>query len=170
MDLERVDRITTDAIGEPGQRTFYLQARRAGEVVTVVLEKEQVRLLSASILELLQRVGRDTEAGAVPDDALILEEPVSPRFRAGRLMLSYEEDDDLLALEVEELVPEDEAGEREGDALHVSATREQMLAMARQGAAAVEAGRPTCPFCGTPMDPEGHWCPATNGHREFGSV
>jgi uncharacterized repeat protein (TIGR03847 family) len=169
VDLERVDRITTDAIGEPGSRTFYLQARRAGDVVTVILEKEQVRLLSASILELLQRVGRETEARGVPDEALSLEEPVSPPWRAGRLMLSYEEDQDLLMLEVEELVPEEE-GERDAGELHLSATREQMLALAHHGAAAVAAGRPTCPFCGNPMDPEGHWCPATNGHREFGSV
>jgi len=176
MEISPVSRITTDAIGEPGERTFYLQARgRSGdEVVTIHLEKEQVQLLAASILEILARVGKETGEG--PDESeMDLELPVEPRWRAGKLSIGYEEERDLLLLEIEELVaaPEEELDEEETDPMDLPdpdrvrlwATREQMLALSRQSAAVAARGRPTCQFCGNPMDPEGHWCPAMNGHR-----
>lgn len=177
LELDPVDRITADAIGEPGQRTFYLQARKGTEGVTIVLEKEQVRLLAASILEILQRVGKETDPDAVDDEQLSLEAPVEPDWRAGRLSIGYQEERDLLVLDVEELSA-DEAEEAEDAGAAASgssdvrlwASREQMLALAKHAAVVVAAGRPTCPFCGHPIDPEGHLCPATNGHREIGSV
>jgi uncharacterized repeat protein (TIGR03847 family) len=188
VELDPVDRITADAVGEPGSRTFYLQARKGPEVLTVILEKEQVRLLAASILEILQRVGLDTDPTAVPDETLELEQPIEANWRAGRLSIGYQEERDLMVLDVEEALvdpdiegeaseapPEVEAaGEGEEDRVpeeaRLWASREQMLALARHGAEVVEAGRPSCQFCGHPMDPEGHWCPASNGHREIGSV
>jgi len=180
MEISPVSRITTDAIGEPGERTFYLQARgRSGdEVVTIHLEKEQVQLLAASILEILARVGKETGEG--PDESeMDLELPIEPRWRAGKLSIGYEEERDLLLLEIEELVagPEEDLEEEldeeeidpmdlpDPDRVRLWATREQMLALSRQSAAVAARGRPTCQFCGNPMDPEGHWCPAMNGHR-----
>ena len=111
-----------------------------------------------------------------------LEEPLVPEWRAGRLAIGYEEDRDLLVLEVEELLPEDEEGdapepgdpsplseeERAGGTVRFWATRDQMLALARHGVAVCASGRPTCQFCGNPIDAEGHTCPAMNGHRELG--
>jgi uncharacterized repeat protein (TIGR03847 family) len=187
MELDPVDRITADAVGEPGRRAFYLQARKDADVVTVLVEKQQVELLSASILEILSRIGMETGEGP-GDDELELEEPVEPLWRAGRLSIGYEEDRDLILLEVVEMVAgeddedEDEDGdegngqsdgdEEELDELDIGAdhvrlwaTREQMLALSRHGAAVVARGRPTCQFCGNPIDPEGHRCPAMNGHR-----
>lgn len=177
MDLGPVDRITTDAVGEPGDRTFYLQARGAGELVTVIVEKQQVQLLAASILELLADV--ELETGTDTDDEdLTLEEPLDPRWRAGRLSLGYDREHDLFLLEVTEFDPrEDEDEEGDGDddplrglldhepeTLRLLATREQMLALSRHGAEVADRGRPTCQFCGNPIDPEGHACPAMNGH------
>jgi uncharacterized repeat protein (TIGR03847 family) len=175
VELDPVDRITTEAVGEPGDRTFYLQARKGPDILTVVLEKEQVRLLAASIMEILQKVGIDTDPAAIPDADLELEEPVEAEWRAGRLSIGYQEERDLLVLDLEELLPddEDEADEpqdRVPEEARVWATREQMLALARHGAEVVSAGRPSCQLCGQPMDPEGHWCAAKNGHREIGSV
>jgi uncharacterized repeat protein (TIGR03847 family) len=178
VELDPVDRITAEAVGEPGSRTFYLQARAGTETLTVVLEKDQVRLLAASILEILQRVGLDTDPEAVPASELSLEDPVEEAWRAGRLSIGYHEERDLLVLDVEELVPElpeetAETPEAEDHApldARVWASREQMLALARHAAEVVASGRPTCQLCGHPMDPEGHWCPATNGHREIGTV
>ena len=81
MDLGAVDRITADAIGEPGMRTFYLQARIGADLVTVIVEKQQVQLLATSVLELLADVGEETAPG--PDDAdMGLEQPFEPRWRA----------------------------------------------------------------------------------------
>ena len=169
MDLGPVDRITADAIGEPGARTFYLQARRGDRAMTVIVEKEQVQLLSASILELLADLQLETGPG--PDASeLSLEEPLEPGWRAGKLSIGFDEDHDLFVLEVEELQPDAEDEDvapipgDEPQRLRLMATREQMFALSRQGAAAAERGRPTCQFCGNPIDPDGHACPAMNGH------
>jgi uncharacterized repeat protein (TIGR03847 family) len=186
VDLERVDRITAGAVGEPGERTFFLQARQGDRSVTILVEKEQVELLGTSILEILATVGRETGEGP-PSEELGLEPPLEPLWRAGRLSIGYAEERDLMLLEIEELVeledgaddePDDEGDEEgetapvtetdgpEPDRVRLWATREQMFALARHGAAVAERGRPRCRFCGNPIDPEGHMCPAMNGHRE----
>jgi uncharacterized repeat protein (TIGR03847 family) len=172
MDLEHVDKVTTGAVGEPGERTFFLQVRSGDVAVTIGVEKEQVELLSSSILEILASVDKETADGP-PEDELELEPPLEPLWRAGRLSIGYSEDRDRMLLELEELVPEGEDEEDEDEAtdapepdrLRVWATREQMLALSRHGAAVAARGRPRCQFCGNPIDPEGHTCPAMNGHR-----
>jgi uncharacterized repeat protein (TIGR03847 family) len=213
IELDPVDRITADAVGPPGQRTFFLQGRKGDQLVTVVVEKQQVQLLAASVVEILSRLGMETGQGP-PDEAMGLEEPLVPEWRAGRLSIGYQEERDLLLLEAEELVAEEsgagESAEEEdplaelGVELEVSdliepreeeaeaeaeempayaedlgpnedaarvrfwATREQMLSLARHGAAVCAQGRPRCQLCGNPIDPEGHQCPALNGHRQAG--
>lgn len=162
MELDRVERITADAIGEPGARTFYIQARQGDVLVTVVVEKEQVQLLAASILEVLSRTGQET--GDPQEVDTELEQPFEPLWRAGRLSIGYQEDTGMLQLEMEELLPPE--SEEEGDVLKLWATSEQMLALARHGAEVSTKGRPTCELCGNPIDPEGHACPATNGHKK----
>jgi uncharacterized repeat protein (TIGR03847 family) len=180
VELDPVDKLTAGAVGEPGRRTFYLQARSGPDLVTVLVEKQQVELLAASILEILATVGAETAEGP-GEDELALEDPVEPRFRAGRLSIGYEERRDLMLLEIEELEEEEEK-EEEGDQvgsveppeedpspdldrIRLWATREQMLALSRHSASVAAQGRPRCQFCGNPMDPEGHICPAMNGHR-----
>jgi uncharacterized repeat protein (TIGR03847 family) len=172
MDLGPVQRITTDAIGEPGERVFYIQARAGDELVTVIVEKQQVQLLSSSILELLATL--DIETGPGPDeDEMGLEEPVEARWRAGRLSLGYDQALGMFSLEIEEYRPtidEEEADdprdalEGEAEVVRLLATTEQMFAVSRHGAAVAARGRPLCQFCGNPIDPEGHACPAMNGH------
>ncbi|HEY5904852.1 MAG TPA: DUF3090 family protein [Actinomycetota bacterium] len=173
MDLGSVDRITAGTIGEPGSRTFYLQARARDQLVTVVVEKQQVQLLSASILELLADLELETGVGP-SDDELGLEDPVDPMWRAGRLSIGYDHDRQLFVLEIEESLPETEGdeppsildGAAEPEVVQLAATREQMFALSRYGAAVAEQGRPTCQFCGNPIDAEGHACPAMNGHSK----
>jgi uncharacterized repeat protein (TIGR03847 family) len=169
MDLGPVDRITVGTIGEPGSRTFYLQARGGDELVTIVVEKQQVQLLTTSILELLADLELETAVGR--DIDLELEEPVDPMWRAGKLSIGYDEDGQRFVLEIEEFIPEMEPddpraalGEPMPDVVRLDATSEQMLALSRHGAVVVDRGRPTCQFCGNPMDAEGHACPAMNGH------
>ncbi|HJU57541.1 MAG TPA: DUF3090 family protein [Actinomycetota bacterium] len=171
MDLDPVDKLTTGTVGEPGQRTFFIQATQGERVVTILVEKEQVELLGSSILEILATVGRETGEGP-QEEALELEVPLEPLWRAGRLSIGYAEDRDLMLLELEELVetPEEGASDDvdvpEPARVRLWATREQMFALARHGAAVAARGRPKCRFCGNPIDPEGHMCPAMNGHRE----
>jgi uncharacterized repeat protein (TIGR03847 family) len=173
VDLGPVDRITADAVGEPGSRVFYIQARAGQELVTVVVEKQQVQLLAASVLELLDDAATEGSTGGTEPE-MGLEEPLDARWRAGRLSLGFDEDRDLFLLEVEEFRPEAEEMEPddprtllpggEPETIRLWASSEQMLALSRHGAAVVARGRPTCQFCGNPMDPEGHVCPAMNGH------
>ena len=167
MDLSPVDCITAGTVGEPGSRTFYLQARGGDRTVTIVVEKQQVQLLAASILELLADLELETGVGP-GDEEMALEEPIDPIWRAGKLSIGYDHASELFVLEVEEFGPEPEEGDAaiEGDVevVELAATREQMFALSRHGAAVVEQGRPTCQFCGNPIDPEGHACPAMNGH------
>jgi len=174
MEIESIDRITAGAVGEPGHRTFYLQARSGLDLVTVIVEKQQVELLAASILEILSRADKETGQGPAEEE-LELEEPVEPLWRVGRLSIGYAEERDRVLLELEELVPEED-NEEEGDAsegeedvpeperVRIWATREQMLGLSLRSAAVVARGRPSCDLCGNPIDPEGHTCPALNGH------
>lgn len=170
MEFGPVDRITAEAVGEPGARTFYLQARHGADLVTVTVEKQQVQLLAASILELLADVELETGQGP-PEEEMGLEEPFEEIFRAGKLSIGYEPERDLFLLELQEFQPELE--EDDPDALllpdpqeiRLWATREQMLALSRHGVAVAERGRPACQFCGNPIDPRGHTCPAMNGHH-----
>jgi uncharacterized repeat protein (TIGR03847 family) len=175
VELDPVDRITADAVGPPGERVFYLQARAGADLITVMVEKQQVQLLSASILEILARVGKETGLGP-EEEEMELEEPIEPRWRAGRLSIGYQEERDLLLLEIEELVGDEEEDEDdeedddedldepEGEKLRLWATPEQMLSLSRHAALVSARGRPACQFCGNPLDPEGHICPAMNGH------
>lgn len=174
IELDPVDRITAGAVGEPGERTFFLQGRRSERLVTILVEKQQVELLSASLVEILARSGKETGQGP-PDEEMDLEEPIVPEWRAGRLSIGYDEDRDLVLLEAEEYVAEGQDEEEEKNEtllpdpdapgrVRFWVTREQALALARHGASVAAAGRPRCQLCGNPMDPDGHICPALNGH------
>lgn len=177
IELDPVDRLTAGAVGEPGQRVFYLQARQGDRVVSVVVEKQQVELLSASLVEILARAGRETGEGP-PEEEMALDEPLVPEWRAGRISIGYDEDRDMILLEAEEVAeresdeddPEEALGNPDAARIRFWASREQALALARHGAAVAAAGRPRCQFCGNPIDPEGHVCPALNGHREIGQA
>ena len=168
IELDPVERITTEAIGPPGERVFYIQGRKEDRLVTLLVEKQQLELLVASVVEILARIGKETEEGP-PEEAMALEEPVVPEWRAGRLSIGYEEQRDLLLLEAEEQVPEEEEEQqREPQKVRFWAARDQMLALARHGAAVCARGRPRCELCGNPIDPDGHICPALNGHQKMG--
>lgn len=159
FELEDVDALTTGTVGPPGQRVFYLQARRGEQVVSLRLEKAQVAALATYLNALLDDL---PSPGDLPTD-LDLIEPVVAEWVVGSLGVSYDEDDDKVLLVAEELVGEDE----DGAEARITATRAQVAALARRGAAVVEAGRPACPLCGQPVDPEGHMCVRLNGHRQI---
>ena len=173
IELDPVDRITAGSVGPPGERVFYLQGRQADRLVTVLVEKQQVELLSGSLVEVLARTGKETGEGP-GEEEMGLEDPVLPEWRAGRLSIGYDEARDLVLLECEEYVEGLEDDEEEDDdeeplvepgRIRFWASREQALALARHGAEVAAAGRPRCELCGNPIGPEGHVCPALNGHR-----
>ena len=158
FEMPEVDVLTTGAIGLPGQRVFYLQARHGEQVLSLRLEKTQV----AALVTYLGALLADLPPPVDPPTDLELEEPVVPEWVVGSLGVSYDEDADRVVLLAEELVEEGE----EAAQARITATREQVAALSMRGAEAVAAGRPPCPLCGQPLDPEGHTCPRLNGHRE----
>lgn len=156
-ELLDLDKLTVGAVGEPGQRLFLLQARAGAEVVTLKIEKVQVAALAVHLGTMLQELPRP---GHLPEE-LDLEDPLEPEWVIGRLAASYDEALDRVLLLADEAVPEgDEAAQA-----RFGLTREQVAALAMRGTTLVEAGRPPCPLCGYPLDPRGHDCPRTNGHR-----
>lgn len=164
---------TGDYVGSPGRRTFYLQARGATGVSTYLVEKEQVSVLAEKVRELLVLLDQeDTVLTASPsrDPGLALLEPVQPEWRAGSMGLSYDEEDDRVVIFLKEASAdqEDEQEERadiESFDVRFRLRRDQARSFVLHAMAAVGEGRPLCQLCGLPMDPEGHLCPASNGHR-----
>ena len=157
LDLGDLDRFTVGTEGAVGRRVFLVQCRSGGTLLTLKAEKQQVSVLS----EYLGRVLRDLDSpGHLPED-LDLEEPTEPHWVIGTLGVTYDDVLDRIVLVAEELVAEDE----EGDMARFAVTREQAAAFAIRATSLVEAGRPPCPLCGLPLDPSGHTCPRTNGHR-----
>jgi len=169
IELRPVTRLTTGAVGEPGKRVFFLQASKEDETVTVIVEKQQIESLAIGTEQFLEELeGRFPDlpkaSGYFTEYDMELQEPLDPLFRAGQMGLGYDEANDLLVLVVQELTP-DEGEAEQASTVRLWATRSQMLALGRYGAELCGRGRPICPQCGQPMDPEGHFCPKRNGHR-----
>lgn len=165
-DLNPVSRVTVGALGEPGQRTFFLQGRQGATLVSLLAEKEQMNSLAQGVTELLTRLGERPDAPTkVTTYELALEQPVEPLFRIGQLGLGYDQETELLVI-VAYAVPEQEDQETI-DVVRFWATRDQMRALARHVNEVAAAGRPICVLCGRPIDPEGHFCPRRNGHATY---
>jgi uncharacterized repeat protein (TIGR03847 family) len=189
FELPDVEWATVGTVGPPGQRTFYLQARQDDQMVTLKLEKQQVAAIAQFLGEILSDL--PVPDPLPDDDTLGLAEPVLAEWAVGGLQLAYDSSFDrivILAEEVGEVVegddpetteiggeqirtdpPVGESGEsgESGDrgVGRLSLTRTQAAGIVRRGWDLVNAGRPACALCGHPIDPEGHSCPRTNGHR-----
>ena len=167
FDLNPVDYVVPGAVGAPGKRTFYLQARKAYRLVTVICEKEHVSTLSLAADRLLMALaGGDAVAAVEPDPAtmsMALEVPFEPLFRVGQINLGYDETSKRIVIIALELL--EEGDESTPSALRLWLTPAQMRAFGIRGQELVAAGRPLCAMCGQPVDPEGHFCPRRNGHR-----
>lgn len=162
FEFDSVEFITAGAVGQPGQRTFYIQAEDAGERVALLVEKEQVRSLARVAQELLSRAGVTVTPDDLEEGAQRLREPILPVWRVGSMSLGMAEDGERFLLEAEELAEEEEG---EQGLARFWMRREQLTGLAAHAAYAVEAGaRETCRLCGRPRDREGHVCPAMNGH------
>ena len=189
FELPEADWATVGTVGEPGQRTFYLQARQADQLVTLKLEKQQVAAMSQFLGEILSDLPASEDT---PQGSLELVEPVLAEWAVGALQLAYDPSADRIVILAEEFgvleaddlddddLPAEEPGGIDDPDLgqvtaglaageeqavgRIGVTRAQAASIARKGWELVGAGRPTCTLCGHPIDPEGHSCPRTNGH------
>lgn len=169
IDLNPVSAIAAGAIGQPGQRVFYLQARRGPTTITIETEKEQVRALALGIHqfleELTQRFPDRTELEDVDTRDLALMPPYEPEFKVGQMGLGYDSDQDLVVIVAQALQAEDQT-EDEAVTARFWISRGQAKAMADYALDIVSQGRPTCALCGRPINPNGHFCPKRNGHTK----
>jgi uncharacterized repeat protein (TIGR03847 family) len=193
-DYDLPDRFVAGTVGPPGNRTFFLQARRGGALVSVVLEKVQVQVLAERMALLLAEVARRgvrvPEALApADDDTAPLDEPLVEAFRVGTMTLAWNGDGDEIVVEARARPDEEEEEEEDEEAAHdededeveevleladddpdgpdllrVRLTPTRARAFAERALRTVAAGRPPCPLCGLPLDPAGHLCPRRNGY------
>ncbi|MGH7611528.1 MAG: DUF3090 family protein [Candidatus Dormibacteria bacterium] len=174
FDLDPVDAITVGVEGEPGARTFFLEASQGARSCTLLLEKIQLQELGAQLLELLE-----ADPGARPlAPAPRLGADAAPGWRVGEIKLSLDEPQDrcVLVLEERQVVLLEEGEEEEAAEARAAddpnlrqarmvATLRQVRQLAARALEVVQGGRPICPLCHLPMDPSGHVCPARNGHH-----
>lgn len=180
------ERFVVGTVGQPGERTFFLQAVGEGRITSVVLEKAQVEALATRIEELLEEVhrrfGAPPDEAAPPEDDGPLEQPIEQDFRVGTLALAWDAEAARVIIEAqeidetatEELVEDDDEEELEvfaeaapahRDVLRVYLSPGEARAFADRALKVVSAGRPDCPLCGRPLDPNGHICARQNGYR-----
>jgi uncharacterized repeat protein (TIGR03847 family) len=181
-EYDRPERFVAGTVGEPGSRTFFLQARNGAHVTTVSLEKQQVAVLAERVDELLDDVLRSSGGSApIPaltpaqaEDSESLDTPIEREFQVGTMSLAWDRESQLIVIECFEIsggeVPDaedlpDSDEDATGAVLRVSLTGSAARAFAKRALAVVAAGRPPCPFCGNPLDVEGHICPRANGYR-----
>jgi uncharacterized repeat protein (TIGR03847 family) len=169
IDLQPVSHITTDALGQPGKRIFYLQGWQGERTVTLIVEKVQIQSLAVGLEQFLTEVHEKfpdlPEASADYDEEMMrISPPVDPVFRVGELGLGYDAENDLVVLVAREVVAEGQDPEEAG-VVRYWCTRSQLRAMCHWGMEVASRGRPMCPQCGEPMDPAGHFCPKKNGHK-----
>ncbi|WP_017574829.1 DUF3090 domain-containing protein [Nocardiopsis kunsanensis] len=179
------ERFVAGTVGQPGNRTFFLQAVGEGRVTSVALEKAQVEALASRVEELLEEVNRRfgprTDEAVPPEDEGPLEQPIEEDFRVGTLALAWDAEAARVIIEAQEI--DESAGEGLGeedeeelevfteegpahrDVLRVYLTPGEARSFAGRALKVVAAGRPNCPLCERPLDPAGHVCVRQNGYR-----
>jgi uncharacterized repeat protein (TIGR03847 family) len=185
FEYDPPERFVAGTVGEPGQRTFYLQARGGSRSTTVALEKQQVAVLAERMDQLLDEVlRRSGGTAAVPavapaelDDLDPLDQPILEDFRVGTMALAWDAGADRMVVEAQALTDEPEEGDDEQppipnddtadgpDLLRVRISGAVARVFVKRAMTLVAAGRPPCPLCGLPLDPQGHVCPRLNGYR-----
>ncbi len=178
------ERFVAGTVGEPGDRTFFLQARDGVRVVSVALEKVQVSVLAERLGELLdelERRGIEEAAGDRSPRRRPSSRPTPSRWTSrstrrsapGSLTLGWDvaaervlvearaQDEDGEPVDPDEDDDEDEDGP---DLLRVRLTADAARSFVARAVRVVASGRPPCPLCGAPLDPTGHICPRRNGH------
>jgi uncharacterized repeat protein (TIGR03847 family) len=166
IDLQPVTHITTDAIGQPGKRIFYIQGWQEDRTVSLIVEKIQIQSLAVGLEQFLSEIAQrypdlNDAAGEYQEDQMRINPPVDPMFRVGELGLGYDSDNDLVVLVAKEMMNEGKIP-RQARGRYWCTLADR--AMCHWGMHVASRGRPICPQCGAD-EPEGHFCPKRNGHK-----
>lgn len=170
------DRFVAGTVGEPGKRAFFLQAREGSRIVSIALEKVQVAALAERMDDLLDELDERGVDGASADDISAdtapLDEPINEAFRAGTLSLGWDGTLGRVLIEARaqtELDEDDDDDEVDDesldgpDVLRVRLLPVEARTFVEHAVRVLGSGRPPCPLCGQPLDPQGHLCPRRNG-------
>jgi uncharacterized repeat protein (TIGR03847 family) len=163
FDLGQPDHFTAGAVGQPGQRVFFLQAREDDQVVTLKCEKEQVRALGEHLAGLIEKLPEGGSIGA----RLALLEPFDPAWAIASLGVGYDEGRDRIVVVAHQFIEEEGA---EPATARFAISRAQAAGFVETARGLMQAGRPICPLCSLPIDPAGHICPRRNGHVGAGDA
>jgi uncharacterized repeat protein (TIGR03847 family) len=174
--FDPVERFVVGTVGVPGERTFFIQARTGSSLVSVALEKAQVAAIADRVLQILREIRLSEPLiiiDRVSNDDQPLETPIDEEFRVGVIGLAYLADRRLIEIDLQAIAESDNAEDElleidtdsDQEILRVMMTLGYAESFARRANAVVAAGRAPCPFCGGPIDPNGHLCPRANGYR-----
>ena len=169
ITLNPVDHLTVDAIGKPGKRTFYIQGRKEDQVISLIMEKFQLQSLIIGIKDFLEEISEHTSKSldlipAYDEEDMHIKPPVDPLFRVGDLGLAYDENDDMVCIIAKEALLE--TSKSDSGVVRYWCTRSHLAKLGKWAEVVIERGRPICPQCLQPMEPEGHFCPKKNGHKK----
>ncbi len=174
--FDPAERFVVGTVGVPGERTFFLQARTGSRLISVSLEKSQVAALADRIQQIIREV-RSSEPltlfERVARDDQPLETPIDEEFRVGVIGIAYLADRKLVEIDLQAIADSQSPEEDEllmeisesQDILRVCISLGYSESFVKRAMAVVGAGRASCPFCGAPIDPNGHLCPRANGYR-----
>ena len=174
--FDPVERFVVGTVGVPGERTFFVQARTGSRLVSVTLEKAQVAAIADRVLQILREIRLSeplTVIERVGYDDQPLESPIDEEFRVGVIGLAYVSDRRLIEIDLQAITDSDNADDElleidtssDQDILRILMTLGYAESFAKRANTVVAAGRAPCPFCGGPIDPNGHLCPRSNGYR-----
>ena len=170
------DRFVAGTVGEPGNRTFYLQAVHGTRVISVMMEKQQVEMLAerigALLVEINRRFGTPLPSDGEVEDLNPLTSPVDAEFRVGTMGLGWDAEAQSVVVELLEVSDTEydasvilDDSEDGPDAVRVFLSPDSARQFAARSRLVISAGRPPCPLCDEPLDPEGHFCVRTNGYH-----
>jgi len=160
------ERFVAGTVGEPGERAFYLQIRTSSRLFSVAVEKAQVQAMSSRLEVMIAEIRKSNPSMMIdklPTDDAPLESPIDAEFQIGAMSLAWDNDTKLICVELFEL--EDDEEDSEGEVVVINISLAMAAAFSVRSKAVVNAGRLPCPFCGIPIDPQGHLCPRANGYR-----
>ncbi len=183
FNFNPVDNVTVDALGPAGQRVFYIQAQKGDQTLTLIAEKFQIQSLSLGIERFISEIAEKFPDLPAPKQVynkkkMRIQPPVDPLFRVANIGLGFDIESDLVVMVIHELLPEGDILEEIEDVLEAEdqttegdnpsvvrfwCTRGQLWVLSRWGIELASLGRPICPQCNKPMEPEGHFCVKKNG-------
>ena len=175
--FDPVERFVAGTVGQPGERTFFIQARQGSRLISVSCEKSQVQALADRLVYMIREIKQSDPTIVISrlmrDDAP-LETPIEEEFRVGVIGIAYDSSRRLIQIDLQAISESDESEPDFIDVDDLSGDQDILRVLippsvadqfSKRALSVVNAGRQPCPFCGGPIDLRGHLCPRANGYR-----